>query len=72
MEALLFTDLSELAHTFPSLPQAGLSAEKIDQNTDGQFSDCQEVWSVSAPIECVDPEFMEFTQQLANDLEAEQ
>jgi hypothetical protein len=69
MEALPFTDLSELAHTFVRLVQTGLSAEDIDKKTDGHFSDCQEVWSMSLPLDCVESEFLEFTQQLAIDLE---
>jgi hypothetical protein len=38
------TELSELAHTFVRLAQAGVSAEEIDRNTEGQFSGCQDVW----------------------------
>ena len=68
MEASL-NDLSEIAHTFVRLPQGGLTAEEIDKNTDGHFSACQDAWSISLPLDCVDPEFLEFTQQLASELE---
>lgn len=63
MEALPFADLSELAHTFVRLTQLGASAEEINKKTDSHFSDGQEVWSISFPLDCVQSEYLAFVQE---------